>query len=95
MYILFQKLERNTHIFVEEVIFERIISSVVETSTSDMCVCLYVYVCVCVCIIFINGGTIILFNNSIKCLEDIGSLVINFSHMFSEPSLLAPIVCLY
>ena len=50
MYILFQKLERNTHIFVEEVIFERIISSVVETSTSDMCVCLYVYMCVCVCV---------------------------------------------
>ena len=48
MYILFQKLERNTHIFVEKVIFERIISSIVETSSSDMCVCLYVYMCVCV-----------------------------------------------
>lgn len=35
-----------------------------------------------------DGGTIILFNNSLKYLEeDIGSLVINFSHLLSEPSL--------
>ena len=45
MNILFQNIERNTHIFVEKVIFERIISSNVETSSSDMFVCLYVYVC--------------------------------------------------
>lgn len=47
MNILFPKLERNTHIFVEKVIFERIISSTVETSSSDMlCVCM----CMCVCL---------------------------------------------
>ena len=49
--------------------------------------CVFVCVYVCVCIIFISGGRIILFNNSIKYLEDIRNLVINFSHLFSEPFL--------
>ena len=94
MYILFQKLERNIHIFVEKVIFERIISSIVETPVL-ICVCVCMCICVCVCLIFVNGGRIILFNSSIKYLEDIGNLVINFSHLFLEPFLLTPIVCLY
>ena len=86
MYILFQKLERNIHIFVEKVIFERIISSIVETPVL-ICVCVCMCIRVCVCLIFVNGGRIILFNSSIKYLEDIGNLVINFSHLFLEPFL--------